>query len=74
MIDYIYHFSTSTSDITGEIITTESYYYIPLFDFIMIATVLFFTVLFLKFIWPIFYPKNTVEIRTAIVKRNILDE
>lgn len=57
-IDYIYYNSTSTNQDTGEVILTESQYFIPFFDYILVLSVLCFNILVVLVGFYLLYPRK----------------
>jgi Na+/H+ antiporter NhaC len=62
LIDYIYY-SATTTDASGTDIITQAQYFIPFFDFLMLAIVFAFTILFLWFFKDALFPKKNIFVK-----------
>jgi len=67
-IDYIIYIATSTNQTSGDITVVEAQYFVPFFDFLMLAIVFFFTIAFLTFFKDLMFPRKFVAIKYKLIK------
>lgn len=70
-IDYIIYTATSTDLTTGDITVIQAQYFVPFFDFLMLAIVFFFTISFLSFFKDLIFPKKFIAIKYKMIKDDV---